>query len=60
MWSTCRLIPYPFFGYLILGLGSQYHKVGYPEKGYGMSLQVGFGVGFSKGLGLGSGLRELP
>ena len=30
----------PFFGYLILGLGSQNHKVRYPKKGYGMSLQV--------------------
>ena len=23
----------PFFGYLILGLGSQNHRVGYPKKG---------------------------
>ena len=30
---TCRLIPYPFFGYLILGLGSQNHKIGYPKRG---------------------------
>ena len=29
---TCRLIPYPCFGYLILWLGSQSHKVGYPKK----------------------------
>ena len=30
---TCRLIPYPFFGYFILRLGSKNHKVGYPKKG---------------------------
>ena len=30
----------PVVGHLILGLGSYNHKVGYPKKGYGMSLQV--------------------
>ena len=47
----------PFFGYLILGLGSQNHTVGYPKKGVwyeptGMFLAfggVGRGVAFVGG-----------
>ena len=31
--TTCSLIPRPFFGYPILGLGSCSRKVGYPQKG---------------------------
>ena len=32
----------PCFGYPVLSSGSYNHEVGYPpEKGYGMSLQVG-------------------
>ena len=40
--STCRLIPYPFFGYLVFGLGCYNHKVAYPKHGYVMSLQAPF------------------
>ena len=31
--SLGRLIPYPFLGFLVLGLGFRNHKVGYPKKG---------------------------
>ena len=34
--GPCRLIPYPFSGYTVFGLGSCAHKVGYPEKGVNM------------------------
>ena len=30
----------PFLGDSVLSSGIYYHKVGYPEKGYGMSLQL--------------------
>ena len=32
--------PHSFFGYPILGLGSQNRKVGYPKQEYVLSLQV--------------------
>ena len=38
---TCRHIHLPVLGYPMWVLGKHSHKVGYPKKGYGMSLQVG-------------------
>ena len=51
LWPTCRFVRSagpplgsyhaPFIGSHVLGSGYYKHKVGYPRKGYGMSLEVG-------------------